>query len=50
MYPNNYNHCKSLRNLLIQCSLYSRKLNECTILKSIYNIDCKKTIVHKSSK
>ena len=50
MYPTTHNHCKSLKNLLIQCSLYSIKLNECTILKSLYNSDCKKIIVHKSSK
>ena len=50
MYSNNYNYCNSVKNLLIQCSLHSTKLNECTILKSIYNLNCKKNIVHKSSK
>jgi hypothetical protein len=50
MLPITYNYCESVKNLLIQCSLKSNKLNECTILKSIFNSNCKKNIVHKSSK
>jgi hypothetical protein len=48
MYPNN--NCKIIKQLLIQCSLQSNKLNECTILKSIFNNNCKKNYVQKSTK
>lgn len=49
MYPNN-NNCKLIKQLLIQCSLKSNKLNECTILKSIFNNECKKIYVQKLTK
>jgi len=48
---NNQYNCIVTRDLLINCALKSKKLNECYILKNIYYKYCdKKNINYNSNK
>lgn len=53
MYDNIFkkNNCKITKDLLLNCAKKSNKLDECLLLKSLYNKYCKsKLIINKSSK
>lgn len=46
----NKNSCKITKDLLLNCVKKSNKLDECVLLKSIYNRYCKKFVINISSK
>ena len=46
----NKNSCKITKDLLLNCVKKSNKLDECVLLKSIYNRYCKKFVINISLK